>query len=234
MKHSFHLTELVLVCFAVPVLSCTILGAASTALKNDPVSICADNMKRMTQAAHQYAADHNNTLPGSDNKVGVNWQMRLAPYLGYKNIKPGWNPKEYPLYQCPADKTVPAKWLPQNAHIARISYCANAVLIDIDNADVNVDKHKGGRRLDAVKRKDAVILFAENHSASNALRFGAAVKCFNPGYTYEYARQNGTLENDDAKVGYHDYKNNYAMLDGSVRLLNWEQTLKPENLWTLK
>jgi hypothetical protein len=42
------------------------------------------------------------------------------------------------------------------------------------------------------------------------------------------------LENDDAKIGYHDYKNNYAILDGSVLLLNWEETLKPINRWIVK
>ena len=111
---------------------------------------------------------------------------------------------------------------------------ANAALIDIDNADVNVDRQRGGRRLDDVKNKSSVILFAEDHSAGNALRYGASTKCWNRGYTYEYSRQNGTLENDDAKIGYHDYKNNYAILDGSVLLLNWEETLKPINRWIVK
>ena len=74
----------------------------------------------------------------------------------------------------------------------------------------------------------------EDHSAGNALRYGASTKCWNRGYTYEYSRQNGTLENDDAKIGYHDYKNNYAILDGSVLLLNWEETLKPINRWIVK
>lgn len=234
MKKTFTFQELSLILFTGAIVSCTLAGAASSVMKKDAVSICADNMKQLVHAAGQYAADNGNTLPGTNNKVGVNWQMRLAPYLGYKNLKPGWRPNDFPLYLCPADKTVPAKWLPSNAHIAKISYCANAALIDIDNADVNVDRQRGGRRLDDVKNKSSVILFAEDHSAGNALRYGASTKCWNRGYTYEYSRQNGTLENDDAKIGYHDYKNNYAILDGSVLLLNWEETLKPINRWIVK
>lgn len=233
MKKHFTCQELILVLLA----SAVCLGTAASAVRNSgnpEVLTCADNMRKMVQAAVQYAADNQETLPGSSNQLGVNWQMRIAPYLGYRNLAPGWRPEAFPVFRCPTDKNAPAKWLTQNAHIAKISYCANAVLIDLDGGDVNVDRHKGGRKLTDVKRKDAVILFAEDHNPSNALRYGAAVKCFNKGYTYEYSRQNGTLENDDAKVGYHDYRNNYAMLDGSVLLCSWEETLKPENRWILK
>lgn len=234
MKKMFTLFEVAVIAGLTAVGIFSIAAVTEKASKKDAVAVCADNMKKISAAAYQYAADNNNMLPGTANRLNVNWQMLIAPYLGYKNLKAGWRPNEYPIYLCPADKSKPAAWLRVNNHIAKISYCGNASLIDDFYGDVNTDGHRGGRKLDTVGKKDQTILFAEFHNASNALRYGASIKCYQPGYTYEYTVQRGTLENDDGKVGYHDYKNNWAMADGSVIMKNFEETLKPVNLWIYK
>ena len=232
MKKKFTLNELIVTVALVSIGACAVAAVAEKTVKPE-VTACANNMKQLSLAALQYAKDNNNTLPGTTYDVGKNWQLRIAPYLGYKNVKPGWRPNDYPIYKCPADKTAPAKFLAPNAHIAKISYCANLTLIDFDTADANTDRHKGGRNLDKVAKHNMTILFAEDHSPNQSLRYGAAAKCYQPGYTYEYSKPRGTLENDDAKVGYHDYKNNWAMLDGHVEYMNYEATLKPVNRWIL-
>ena len=233
MKKRFTFHELIVVTAIVSIGVCAVAAVAEKTVKPEVIA-CAENMKKLALAAHQYALDNNNTLPGTTYKVGINWQLRIAPYLGYKNIQPGWKPNDYPIYKCPADKTAPAKFLAPNAHIAKLSYCANLTLIDFDDADANTDKHKGGRRLDQVAKKNLTILFAEDHAPDMSLRYGAAAKCYQNGYTYEYSKPRGTLENDDAKVGYHDFKNNWIMLDGHVEYMNWEATLKPVNKWIIQ
>jgi hypothetical protein len=235
MKKMFTLHELVFVVVltAVGIAAVTAIGTENPANKAS-VKMCADNMKKISMAAHQYAADNDDFLPGPANRLNVNWQMLIAPYLGYGTPKAGWRPDQYPIYRCPSDKVEPAKWIKVNAHIAKISYCSNASVIDDFWGDVNTDGSRGGRKLRTIGQKDKTIMFAECHSNQNALRYGAATKCYQKGYSYEYTVPRGTVENDDGKVGYHDYNNNWAMVDGHVMFKNYEDTLKPLNLWTYK
>lgn len=233
MKKMFTLHELIFVIVITVIGFVSIAAVTERNSKEAALTLCASNMKKLTAAATQYAVDNNNTLPGTTYSVGVNWQLRIAPYLGYKNIRPGWNNKAYPIYRCPLDTAEVPAWVKANAHIAKLSYCANLTLIDFDNADANTDRHKGGRKLDDVAKKDMVILFVENHTPSMNLRYSAAANCYQKGYTYEYSKQKGTLENDDAKIGYHDYKNNWAMLDGHVEYMNFEATITPINRWII-
>ncbi|MBE6405323.1 MAG: hypothetical protein E7040_04805 [Lentisphaerae bacterium] len=235
MKKMFSLHELVVVVVlsAIGIAALTAIGNENPANKAE-VKLCADNMKKISMASHQYAADNNDYLPGTANRVGLNWQMLIAPYLGYGKPKAGWYPDKYPIYKCPSDKTVPAKWVTVNAHIAKVSYCSNASVIDDFWGDVNTDRSRGGRKLSTIGQKDKTIMFAELHHKDNVLRYGSATKCYQPGYMYEYTVQRGTVENDDGKVGYHDYKNNWAMVDGHIEFKNYEETLKPFNYWTYK
>ena len=88
MKKMFTFNELIIVAVITVIGFCSIAAVTENAAKKSSLAICADNMKKIAQAATQYAHDNNNTLPGTTYKVGVNWQLRIAPYLGYKNIKP--------------------------------------------------------------------------------------------------------------------------------------------------
>ena len=100
------------------------------------------------------------------------------------------------------------------------------------DSDCNVDKIKGARKLKALKKNKRVIIFGENHNPSNGFRYSDhSFKCYNKGYTFEYTRAHGTIENDNGKRGYHNYKNNWVFADGAVKSLKWEDTIKPENLW---
>ena len=90
MKKMFTFNELIIVAVITVIGFCSIAAITENAAKKSSLAICADNMKKIAQAATQYAHDNNNTLPGTTYKVGVNWQLRIAPYLGYKNIKPCW------------------------------------------------------------------------------------------------------------------------------------------------
>ena len=55
MKKTFTFQELVLILFTGAIVSCTLAGAASSVMKKDAVSICADNMRRLV---HAYLPSH--------------------------------------------------------------------------------------------------------------------------------------------------------------------------------
>ena len=234
MKKMFTFNELIIVAVITVIGFCSIAAVTENAAQKSSLAICADNMKKIAQAATQYAHDNNNTLPGTTYKVGVNWQLRIAPYLGYKNIKPCWRENAYPVFRCPDDKSKIPAWVRANSHIGKLSYSANLTLIDFDDEDANTDRHKGGRKIDNIPNASELIFFMENHNPTHSIRYAAAANCYQPGYTYEYSKQRGTLENDAAKVGYHDYKNNWAMLDGHVEYMNFESTLSPVNKWIIR
>lgn len=231
----FQLVELVVILVVIMVglsLVPALLGQLMTQAKTKQ---CAVNMAEIIKAATSYSNDNSGYLPpayNSKQKVGTNWPMRLRSYLKLSTRKSGWKPKDYAIFTCPADETKTAKWLPRNGHLSKISYCCNLAVMDITNADGNADKVKGSRKLKDIKEPAKVIVFAENHNSSNGLRYSdQSFKCYNKYYSFEYTVKNGTLENDKGKRGYHDYKNNWAFADGSVKTMRWEDTVKPENLW---
>ena len=230
----FQMVELIVILVIVMVGLALVPSILCRLMSQAKVKHCAANMAAIMKAASAYSNDNSGYLPPAfgKHKVGTNWPLRLRSYLKLPMLPVGWKPKDYAVLNCPVDETKAANWLIKNGNLSKISYCCNLAVMDGANNDLNVDKIKGSRKLKDIQKPAQVIVFAEHQNSGNGLRYSdQSFKCYTKGYSFEYTVQNGTLENDKGKRGYHDYQNNWAFADGAVKLIRWEDTVKPINLW---
>lgn len=68
--------------------------------KGSRTAQCAQNLKVLSQLMHDYAAEHNDSLPpASIEEAGIAWDMQIAPYLPERRRKRGFET----FFCCPAD-----------------------------------------------------------------------------------------------------------------------------------
>lgn len=118
---AFTLTELLVVIAVAAVLAIFAFWSAQSAMRSSKTAGSLSNMKQLTAALLNYAADNNNVLPSSresDMSMRYPWDLQIFPYLGINDgfsgppdspiLKPGL---ALNVFRCPLDsrQVSPAK-----------------------------------------------------------------------------------------------------------------------------
>ena len=175
MKNRFTLIELLVVIAIIAILASMLLPALNQAREKAKAISCANNMKTIANGSILYAGDYEGYLPYCRNAAGSNadnWQCKIAQTIGITLPSgSGWYPEKFNVFICPSDQVEPVSWLKSSGHWAKISYCSNLEVIDVDGADANVDGVDGSRKLSNIRQPSNTIVFAENHGYANGMRY---------------------------------------------------------------
>jgi prepilin-type N-terminal cleavage/methylation domain-containing protein/prepilin-type processing-associated H-X9-DG protein len=111
------LVELLVVIFVIAILIALLLPAVQSARRAAKKVQCANNLRQLGLAAHNYANTHPEMLPGFETNFGLGWRYSLLPFLEGQHLFDAAKAKHWgensperlavvtsvqPLYQCPA------------------------------------------------------------------------------------------------------------------------------------
>ena len=110
---AFTLTEMLVVMAVIAVLALLAFGSFQSAMQSSKTAGSLSNMRQLSGAFLNYAADNNNMLPNSrnpDQSLCYAWDLQLFPYLGISDgfsgsttspkLKPGL---DLDVFRCPLD-----------------------------------------------------------------------------------------------------------------------------------
>lgn len=225
-KKHFTLLELVIV-IGVMLIGFSLSGFfISKAQRDAKAAKCAENLFRMGKATFKYVADHNGNLPYAGEGYD-SWKMQLATYMGIKDPTVKGGKGKFAVYHCPADRNKMPSYMEKDPfYLGKMSYAANHYVIDVKHNDRNKDGYETTRKLNSIDGPDTVILYAENHNRKNVIGSGLSLVWNRNRSEFSYPNA--------AKKGYHNWQNNYLLLDGGVELYSYHFTTSPEDLWLLK
>jgi len=114
----FTLIEMLVVVAVIAVLALLAFGSFQSAMRSSKTAGSLSNMRQLTGALLNFAADNNNMLPssrGSDQSFRYTWDLQIFPYLGISDgfsgsttspkLKPGL---DLDVFRCPLDSRKPS------------------------------------------------------------------------------------------------------------------------------
>lgn len=90
-RKGFTLIELLVVIAIIGVLVALLLPAVQTAREAARRTQCANNLKQIGLALHNYHGTHNVLPPGNRSTLYATWALYLLPYLDQNNLYQGWD-----------------------------------------------------------------------------------------------------------------------------------------------
>jgi prepilin-type N-terminal cleavage/methylation domain-containing protein/prepilin-type processing-associated H-X9-DG protein len=210
----FTLVELLVVIAIIAILMALMMPAISRAKAKANAISCVNKMRQLTLAATMYANDHEDELP--PRRIPTNaWPHKLKPY--YVN----WQ-----MIACPSDHFGVVGLVANDINPNR-SYLINGFndffKVNLSAADykaVQQWRYAHGMKLAAIRRPSDTVLFGEKRTGSRHVHMDT---------------DQGNRGNDFEEIEHkrHGAGSNFAMVDGSVRLIKKYQELYPENLWAI-
>ena len=206
---AFTLVELLVVIAIVALLLSILLPALSRAHEQARTVACAANLKQIATAANVYALEHRDRLPRSTHSAlgygQLPWAPALMPQLDMGtyagSFAPSWEKLMNGVYRCPSDT---------RRGIGEYSY-ALSVYPELTGPETAITPAQGRHwpKTQSIPNHAATILFTDyigtsDHVMAHFWYVGAA--------------------SDDVDKLRHLKRANYAMLDGHVETLAFEQT----------
>jgi prepilin-type N-terminal cleavage/methylation domain-containing protein len=90
-RDGFTLIELLVVISIIALLMGLLLPAVQKARESANRISCANNLKQITLAMHQYELDYNQLPPRCLGEKGATWAVLIMPYLEQNNLLNCWN-----------------------------------------------------------------------------------------------------------------------------------------------
>jgi len=210
----FTLIELLVVIAIIAILAGLLLPALARAKGKANQTKCLNHMRQLALAASMYADDFAGELPARREPTN-DWAFKLKPYY-----------LDWQIIACPSDRFGIAGFFADERNPKR-SYLINGFNDFFIQALAPEDyqKHRTwqwphGMRLSDIPKPTDTILFGERRSGSVHVHMDM---------------DQGNRGNDLEEIDHHRHGkvSNYAFADTSVRALQSNLVLYPENLWSI-
>ncbi len=209
----FTLIEMLVVVGIIAILASLLLPALARAKAKANQTKCLNNIRQLDMALTMYAADHDGEYPARRIQPNA-WPQRLQPY--YQDLH---------VLVCPGDRFPLFGGNPVNR--PNRSYLINA-FNDYFQENLKPNDYRKftnwtwnhGMRETAIPRPSETLVFGEKRTGSFHVHMDI---------------DQGKRGNDFEEIDHvrHGHGSNFAFVDGSVRWLNKNAELYPENLWAV-
>ena len=191
-----------------------------------------------------YALENDGILPYSDMYTwhNPNWMTLISGLVNAKIYNSDgtrrWCGKKS-IFYCPSDTMPYAAWILSKGDLyqGKNSYAVNMEVMNSVNSGnpAKAIHGEGGMRITHISQPSKTIMIAENHCSANCLgqgaRGGVTTNSRSAG-VFKYGRIASVASlSPFILTGLHGNGNNYTLSDGHVEFLNYNQTLKPHNMW---
>jgi len=208
-RRGFTLIELLVVIGIIGLLAGMLMPSLAQAKRKANSVKCLNHIRQLGLSASMYAGDHNDEYPRRQHLTNA-WLVTLQPYFR--------DPK---ILKCPSD-----------AFLEWRSYLMNGwndywqfALADDDYKLVMNWSYPHGMKASSVPLPSDTVLFGEKRTGSLHVHM-------------DFGQKAG---NDRQEVGHNMHRpgggtsggSNYAMVDGSARLIPYLGSIKPVNLWAV-
>jgi len=228
---AFTMVEMLVVLAVIALLAILGFGSVQSALRSSKTAGSLGNMRQLTGALLNYAADNNNMLPDSrtpDGSWSYSWDVEIFPYLGindgfsgstfWPQLRPGL---DLDVFRCPLDARKPS---PADAFYPR-SYAITATavyfLLPGDNQPYGggiPGRRRGeGMRMAMVSKPSKYVILCR---ASKAWETSVNTVGLNA-----YNVSNGPARNWETRHPLFGGKAPFGFADGHVALLNRQEAL---------
>jgi prepilin-type N-terminal cleavage/methylation domain-containing protein/prepilin-type processing-associated H-X9-DG protein len=208
-RRAFTLIELLVVIGIIGLLAAMLMPSLAQAKRKANSIKCLNNVRQLSLAATIYATDHDDELPRRQRLTNA-WPVTLQPYF-----------KDPKVLKCPSDRFL--EWR---------SYLING-WNDFWQFNLSADDYQlvmnwqypHGMKISAVPLPSDTILFGEKRTDSGHVHMDFNQKDGND--------RNQVSHNMHRASGATSGGSNFAFVDGSVRLLPYQGSIKPVNLWAV-
>ncbi len=211
-RSAFTLVELLVVVGIVAVLLAILLPALARAQDGARTVRCAGNLRQIALAANMYAIENDDVLPRSSHSALAHGQLPWGPALMNQlnagtytgAFGPEWEKLINGLYRCPSDL---------RRGVGQYSY-AKSVYPELTGPETGITPAAGKTwpRMQRIPRHASTILFVDYQGTSD--------------HVMAHFWYIGAASDDVAKLR-HRNRANYAMVDGHVETLDFNQTYDP-------